>query len=762
MKITFVTSFNEDGYNLYGKEMVESAAALWSDDIDLVVGYHDFDIHKYSPVEKSNIRYKNLNDITDMVEYRERMKPFSGKRPDGSYDWRMDAIKWCHKVFCLSDTAFEMAEKETQAGWLIWIDGDTVTHHQMSASDLAPYLNEEVSIVHLGRKITDYSETSFLGFNLNREKPLQLLADFVGAYLSGEVLGYREWHDGFIFERLLNIYKAHGTVVHNLSPEASTLDAFGSSVISRWMTHYKGEKKNNKNTSISPDVNGPKRYSQLLKVVQHYDVSSILETGTWNGGRAIQMAEAAFSTGKKKVNYYGFDLFDTANNETDKVELNTKPHNSLTAVGNRLAQYREKKLEEGLEFEFELFEGDTKETLKKFDKKVDLAYLDGGHSYDTVRNDYDRAVSDLIVFDDYFTTDSSGKKPSDEHCGTNRVIDEIISTVNSGVNKYRVKVLPSQDRVIDGGYTHLAMVLKNDSLPEIPQEFYRVPIVVTPKDCMPDEYIMNNVRTNVKNIGYDHWVRQCDLTNDNMIVVSGGEIDFNSLRRLLKDREKYKLSCVKHALPRLMSAGIIPDYCIILDPRPVTGTSTHGVLRSTLFEDISHKTKFLVASMTDPTVVDLLQEKGADIKLWHAYSEAMKEKTEDGATRLNPALGISEDTTFVTGGTCAAMRTLGLFHVLGFRHFHLFGFDCSIPEITDEQKEEKLDTGQPKYLKVEIGGKTYWTTGELLAMAQDVERLIDRKDIDMCLHFYPMGNSLVQSVYETSEKANLPTYEDIL
>ena len=41
-----------------------------------------------------------------------------------------------------------------------------------------------------------------MAFNLNK-KPAQLiyLGDLRGAYISGELIQYREWHDAFIFTK---------------------------------------------------------------------------------------------------------------------------------------------------------------------------------------------------------------------------------------------------------------------------------------------------------------------------------------------------------------------------------------------------------------------------------------------------------------------------------------------------------------------------------------------------------------------------------
>tara|TARA_R110000787_G_scaffold4306_7_gene16692 strand:+ start:9707 stop:12010 length:2304 start_codon:yes stop_codon:yes gene_type:complete len=762
--LNFVTSLHEEGLRTYGLRMLNSVAKHWDkDSLQLTCYYHDFDINIYNIPEVPHIKYRYLNDIQDMIDFRNNFKQYDGVTEDG-YDWRRDAIKWCHKVFGMTEFAFEMAENSVNPGWMIWLDADTVTTKNFSEASIKEYLNDKCSIVHMGRTEMDYSETSFLAFNLDRENPLQFLADLRGAYISGEMFGYREWHDGFIIERLLNIYKAHGTNTHNLTPNIKGLDAFGQSPISEYMEHFKGQTKLLDPEEISPDINGPTRYGQLLKIVQHYNIKSVIETGTWNGGRAIQMAEAAF-TKFNKFTYTGFDLFEDATNETDRIEFNPKPHNYKDAVTKRLEIYQEKKKKEGKTFTFKLIKGRTDTTLPKKKYSADLAYIDGGISYPTVKNDYENIKSDIVVFNNYFSEDEEGNKPSEEHCGINQQVDYLIKEITDSKLNYRVKVLPSSDKVMDGGNTHLALVLKKDKLPDIPEEFRKVPIVVNPKDCMPDEYILNNVNTNIELVKDLNWIKVCGLTQDNLIVISGGDIDFKDLRSTIKKfkiaGQGYKIVCVKHAYPKLLKHKIYPDYCIILDPRPIDGISTHGVLRKNLFKKVRKDTLFLVASMTDPSVVEYLISKDADIRLWHAYSNAIRDN-DSKELKTHPSLNLEENVTLVTGGTCAAMRTIAMFHVLGFRTFHLFGFDCSIKNVTPKQEKERLeDSENPKYMKVELHGSIFWTTGELLAMAQDCEKLFDRSDLDMNINFHTKEPTLASEVYKASLKNNELNYKEI-
>ena len=218
--------------------------------------------------------------------------------------------------------------------------------------------------------------------------------------------------------------------------------------------------------------------------------------------------------------------------------------------------------------------------------------------------------------------------------------------------------------------------------------------------------------------------------------------------------------CVKHSYPKLLQNNIDPYACVILDPRPIDGLSTHGILRKDLFNLIDNKTKFLVASMTDVSVTKYLLDKTDQVYGWHAFSEAVQQAAQ-GKWEIDKRANISPDTTFVTGGTCSAMRAIGMSHILGFRNFHLFGFDCNVPNVTEEMQKEKTEDGKQKYLKVETNGEHFWTTGELLAMAQDCERLFNNKDIDMNLTLYGEG-TLVSEVFKDTFHADKPDFRELL
>ena len=134
------------------------------------------------------------------------------------------------------------------------------------------------------------------------------------------------------------------------------------------------------------------RYIQLIDAVRQKNPTSILEVGTWNGQRALEMLALA-----PDAAYYGFDLFEEATYETDKEEMNVKPHWYMEKVWDKLQGY-----------DVHLYKGNTRETLKTFNEKVDFVWLDGGHSIETIQSDWDNIKRCLhpdawVFFDDYYT-----------------------------------------------------------------------------------------------------------------------------------------------------------------------------------------------------------------------------------------------------------------------------------------------------------------------------------------------------------------------
>lgn len=178
------------------------------------------------------------------------------------------------------------------------------------------------------------------------------------------------------------------------------------------------------------------RYEKLLGLIDLFRPEKIVEIGVWNGNTALNLIKTA-QEHSDFVTYIGYDLFEDATDETDEREFNVKSHATYDEVLSRL-------LETGANIT--LIKGDTNETLKPV--LADIVFIDGGHSIETIRADYEKVrKSSVIVFDDYYTPDENGEMPDISRMGCNRIVEELPHAV-----------IESNDRVKSGGIVNLAVV----------------------------------------------------------------------------------------------------------------------------------------------------------------------------------------------------------------------------------------------------------------------------------------------------------------
>ncbi len=771
MNYKVVTCIDESILKENGLRLLEQFKNNWQPNIEFHCYYFNLDISNYSLPESNNIKYHSLDLNDDYKKFIEDNKTHDGTEGGTiPYATLLDVLSTVPKVFSISDCAFNH-----EGCWMIWIDPMSLSIKDIRSNTLGNYFpSKKIDFVSLD------SQDYIMGFNLSRKTPVELIGDWLGAYISDEFLNYREWGSSFILNRLVTIYNSHGMRSHELDN------------IENLIVNLKDKKNNSmrdskgnrlfelSETETSPDIL-PARYKQLADLIRFYSPETILETGTWNGGRAIEMALAAFDR-VDALHYIGYDLFEDATTQTDKEEFNAKPHNTKAAVVKRLEEFKEYiKKEKQKSFTFEIFKGNVRDVLdSKHVDKVDLALMGSGNSYQTVQHEYNILKNIPVLVGDHFFTEENeseeNKIPDEEFQGLKKVFDKVPTkkvdaqdTTEDGWTTFdenattRKYVLPSSDRVAGGGHTHLAVFLNNPDLEDVPEELKRVPIVVHPRDCVSKEYLRDNIKQNMSLLDKDKWIAKHPPHKTTGIIVSAGPyLDYKKLKNFIKENPDSKLVTVKHAYPNLLKNKIKPWGCVVLDPRSITGKSTHNIIRKDLFADLDPDTNFFMASMTDPSVTNFLQENDANIWGWHAFTESLRDVEEQGKTitnqqvKLNEELGIPKGATLITGGTCAAMRSIGLLHTMGFRDIHLFGFDCCMEEPTKEQKTETTgdieggETPRPKYIQVSVKDKDYWTTGELLAMAQDCEKIFSDDGLEGVLTYHGEG-TMVADLWEIRE-----------
>ena len=143
----------------------------------------------------------------------------------------------------------------------------------------------------------------------------------------------------------------------------------------------------------------PKRYEQLYQEVDMLHPRTICEIGTNDGINAVRLYQRA-SQYSNDVEYFGFDLFESIDNVTFMKEF------SLTVPTKKeVDQFLGRK---GVR-KRHLFSGNTMESLPREKErlpKMDLVFIDGGHSEETVASDWENVKhllheKSVVYFDDY-------------------------------------------------------------------------------------------------------------------------------------------------------------------------------------------------------------------------------------------------------------------------------------------------------------------------------------------------------------------------
>jgi len=139
----------------------------------------------------------------------------------------------------------------------------------------------------------------------------------------------------------------------------------------------------------------PKR--KWLHIIHEIQPKTIIEIGVAKGRSAISLLSIAFDY-HNEITYDGYDLFDLATDENDEKEHNGKTVQSVDFVKARLNRFNGKGSKR---LTMNFHRGFTTDTLIE-PVIADFVYIDGGHSYETVKHDYSMVKdSKCVVFDDY-------------------------------------------------------------------------------------------------------------------------------------------------------------------------------------------------------------------------------------------------------------------------------------------------------------------------------------------------------------------------
>lgn len=220
-----VTSFSQEGYEIYGRKCLET---LHHWPCKFIVYYE----HK-PDFEAVNLEYRFLYDIEGIRAFLEKLKSVDGAdgEVDGVYDYRFDASRFCRKVFCMDAVFGE--DKE-----VFWLDADTVTKKSIPPWFLKVLIKDD-PFCYLGRA-NFCSETGFLGFNTEHKDFEKFRRNYLSTYTSGAFMNLKTWEDAVVFDHARQGIKGNDL---NHTALQGIDHVWPHTVLGQYVDHLKGQRK---------------------------------------------------------------------------------------------------------------------------------------------------------------------------------------------------------------------------------------------------------------------------------------------------------------------------------------------------------------------------------------------------------------------------------------------------------------------------------------------------------------------------------------
>lgn len=333
-----------------------------------------------------------------------------------------------------------------------------------------------------------------------------------------------------------------------------------------------------------------------------------------------------------------------------------------------------------------------------------------------------------MIFLGFYSSDENGKHIDTSRFGINAVRTdtiafESIEIANGGLGFVHVAVtrdFPNIPNDLPVFHQRQMSMVKKEEIKSITNNSYQTNMVVQTQNCVPHETIQSNIKANLDQI--QNWVRYTKHHMKRAIIVSAGpSLDMpETLEAIRREVEGGAvLFCVKHSHQKLIDAGLVPWGCVLLDPRPHEGISTHGKSRADLIPAAHPGVRYFCASMVDPSVVKRLLDTGGKVYGWHAAVGAEEKEV------LPP----EHQKFLMGGGSSSAGRAMILaWQFLGFQSIGLYGFDSCHLDESKLDKSARHQDGTPKYvlMEVTVGGRSrqFWTDRDILCQAQDFTRFL--------------------------------------
>ena len=250
-----------------------------------------------------------------------------------------------------------------------------------------------------------------------------------------------------------------------------------------------------------------------------------------------------------------------------------------------------------------------------------------------------------------------------------------------------------------------------------------------------EEKIKENIRQNLKRGHEEIW--PCLEQDTEVCICAGGP----SLKEHFKDIKRIqenggKVVALANTAHLLVDAGIVPNAHVLLDAKP----------RNAKFV-LPIKTTFFIASQCDPKVFEEAEKTGNKIYLWHGVNN----DEEFGVIHEQEKPWIP-----VQAGSTLTVRAIRLFNILGYKNFHVFGFDsCYMGD--EHHAYEQPDADKHKKMKLEFEGKIFTVSPWMIAQFMEFQKFVQNFGMGINMKVY--GEGLISRLIERGGKSTIKIEE---
>lgn len=244
---TVVTSFTQEGFDLYGRNFLKTFHEHWPSTVRLVVYFEG----GFLPARSGREEFRPISEVAGHDAFMGALKfPLMRGRLKDKYSINWDA-GMCRKSLI-------HAHSRVFGGKVFWIDADVITHSPVPESFLDEVLPDGKLCCYLGRDYM-YTESGFMGFDTAHPHYSQFMQQLESALFSGVFLTLKGWHDCYLFDFVREHFPDRDFL--NLAegiPKHRGVHPFVNSALGKYMDHKKGKRKlsgrSSKNDLIQPRI----------------------------------------------------------------------------------------------------------------------------------------------------------------------------------------------------------------------------------------------------------------------------------------------------------------------------------------------------------------------------------------------------------------------------------------------------------------------------------------------------------------------------